>query len=165
MIPHKPHKGTSAPHTVYSLFFQQRSDLNHAKEQAPYTLYASFYNKNPTSATWRKKRAAHCVCLKQRSDLTTQRNKRPTHCVCLALQAKIRHKTREGTRALRTVYASFYKQTSNKPREGTSALCTVYASFFQQSSDISHVKEKAFYMLYIHCTKIFGGMETSKFRT
>ena len=33
-----PREGTSALHTVYSLFFQQRSDLNHAKEQAPYTL-------------------------------------------------------------------------------------------------------------------------------
>ena len=53
----------------------------------------------------------------------------------------------------------------HKPRERTSALHTVYASFFKQRSDIRHAKEQAGYTLYIHCIIIFGGTEASKLRT
>ena len=44
--------------------------------------------------------------------------------------------------------SSFY---ANR-REGTSALHTVYASFYKQWSHMSHAKEQARYTLYIHCS-------------
>ena len=38
--------------------------MSHSDKQAPYTLFMPrSLSKDPTYVTWRKKRAAHCVCL------------------------------------------------------------------------------------------------------
>ena len=56
---------------------------------------------------------------------------------------------KEHSRALHTVYASFCKQIPgvSHVKEHSSALHTVYASFYKQRSDISHEKEQTRYKL------------------